>query len=348
MTAPPTVAFSAKAANLFFHILTRCNLRCRHCYINPAQHGRAALPLERIRAWLALFAAHRPGSNVIFLGGEPTLHPDLAQAVRAARALDYRSVTIDTNGYLFHDILAKVTPAEVDYVSFSLDGATPEVNDGLRGAGSYATCLAGMRQARARGFATSLIYTVSRANRHELAAMPALLKDLGVRRFFIQVIGIRGRPAQDARRAGSGPDLQLTPPEWLETVPAVAQEAAAAGVTVSYPQVYLADGEVFRCAGRVAHNFFVFPNGRVYQCPLCEDFPLHSYAVRGDRLVARGPITEREIFTLDIPEGCVMNRLVQPGNIAYAPDGRPLHRVACCLLKAEVGPDAEGSHPGAG
>ncbi|MFZ2040362.1 MAG: radical SAM protein, partial [Desulfobacterales bacterium] len=40
-----TVAFSKNATNLFFHVLTRCNLRCRHCYINPAQHGRETLPL---------------------------------------------------------------------------------------------------------------------------------------------------------------------------------------------------------------------------------------------------------------------------------------------------------------
>ena len=35
-----TVQFKQQAANVFFHVLTRCNLRCRHCYINPEQHGR--------------------------------------------------------------------------------------------------------------------------------------------------------------------------------------------------------------------------------------------------------------------------------------------------------------------
>ncbi|MFO7496954.1 MAG: radical SAM protein, partial [Desulfobacterales bacterium] len=105
-----TVAFSKNATNLFFHILTRCNLRCRHCYINPAQHGRESLSLATINRWLALFADKSQTTNVIFLGGEPTLHPDLAQAVQSARRLGYHSVTIDTNGYLFHDILARVTP----------------------------------------------------------------------------------------------------------------------------------------------------------------------------------------------------------------------------------------------
>jgi len=34
-----TVSFSKDATNVFFHILTRCNLKCRHCYINYKQHG---------------------------------------------------------------------------------------------------------------------------------------------------------------------------------------------------------------------------------------------------------------------------------------------------------------------
>ncbi len=43
MTLPQTVAFSRESTNVFFHILTRCNLKCRHCYINPQQHGNNTL-----------------------------------------------------------------------------------------------------------------------------------------------------------------------------------------------------------------------------------------------------------------------------------------------------------------
>jgi hypothetical protein len=88
----------------------------------------------------------------------------------------------------------------------------------------------------------------------------------------------------------------------------------------------------------VADNFFIFPNGRVYRCPLCEDFPLHAFAIKDQRLVATGRINETDLFQLDIPEGCVMNRLIQPGNIEYDADGKPLHRIACCLLKEEIAP----------
>ena len=333
-----TVAFSKNAANVFFHILTQCNLACRHCYINPEQHGTQALGLDTIKAWLEPFAARSRKANVIFLGGEPTLHPDLAPAIRYARELGYASVTVDTNGYLFHDILAKVTPAEVDYFSFSLDGATAATNDPLRGDGSWKQCVHGIEQAVARGFATSLIFTVNRANAGELEKMPALLQQLGVRRFFIQVIGLRGRSAGGGLEAVAGESPQLTRDEWLALVPPVARAAADLGITVTYPKVFLDPEEAFECAGLVADNYFIFPNGRVYRCPLCEDFPIHSLVFKEGRLVPADRLNERDFFGLTIPEGCVMNRLIQPDNIAYGPDGGPVNKVACCLLKEEIAP----------
>src|SRR6056297_2491327 len=163
-----TVAFSKNAVNVFFHILTQCNLNCRHCYINPAQHGSEKLSRETIARWLRLFLNNQPEANLILLGGEPTLHPDLAGIIGDARQMGYSSVTIDTNGYLFNDILERVTPAAVDFISFSLDGATAETNDRIRGRGCYKACTAGISAAVQKGFKTSLIYTVSNENISEL------------------------------------------------------------------------------------------------------------------------------------------------------------------------------------
>ena len=152
-------------------------------------------------------------------------------------------------------------------------------------------------------------------------------------RFFIQVIGLRGKPA-----ASGEVDLQLTPEEWLATVPEVARQAAVLGIEVIFPKVFLEEGEVFQCAGRVAENFFIFPNGRVYQCPLCEDHPINTWRIEDNRLVNNLGLVEEKFFTLDIPEGCVMNKLLQPGNLRYDPAGRPLHRISCCLLKQQMRP----------
>jgi MoaA/NifB/PqqE/SkfB family radical SAM enzyme len=332
-----TVTFVKDTANVFFHLLTQCNLACRHCYINPRQHGTQRLPIDRIQSWLEILIRRSPTANLIFLGGEPTLHPDLATAVRAARKLGYASITIDTNGYLFNDILDKVTPHDVDVFSFSLDGPTAAINDAIRGQGCFEQCTAGIRRAKSRGFGISLIYTVSSRNLSCLEKMAPLLSQWGIDHFFIQVIGLRGKSAgmTDASNKEDAP-LQVTREQWLKVVPPVAREVAASGVRVTYPKVYLGTEEKFECAGRVADNYFVFPNGRVYRCPLCEDFPMHSLAFIDDRLVAAGPINEADLFQLDIAEGCVMNKLIQPRNLAYLPDGSPAYKIACCLLKEQI------------
>jgi len=326
-----TVAFSKNATNIFFHILTHCNLKCKHCYINKKQHGENTLPLETIEAWLKVFASKNKNANVIFLGGEPTLHPDLSLAIKKAKALGYDSITVDTNGYLFHDILSKVDPDVVDYFSFSLDGVTRETNDMIRGKESYDNCIAGIKKAILRGFTTSLIYTVSQMNLHELDRIAPLLKDLGVDRFFIQVIGIRGKSTENSQEK-----LQVSRNDWLKIIPDAAQKIARLGITVTYPKVFLSPDEPFECAARVAENYFIFPNGRVYQCPLCEDFPLHSKVFKGNILLNTPKINESDLFELNIPEGCVMNKLIQPGNLSYNTDGAPEYRVACCMLKEEI------------
>ena len=344
-----TVEFQPGTRNLFFHILTKCNLRCMHCYINPEQHGTRTLDADTIRQWLRIFvkgsdflenrgvaADNVPEkTNVIFLGGEPTLNPALADGIREARALGYGSVTVDTNGYLFHDILDKVTPEDVDYISFSLDGSSAERNDPIRGKGSFEKCTSGIRQAAERGFAVSSIFTASARNIDDLPAMPELLSGLGVMRFFIQIIGIRGNPAKEG-----GQGLQLDRERWESVVPGVVQKCAELGIHVTWPSVFVPHDREFACAGLVADNYFVFPNGRVYTCPLCEDYPIHSYSIEAGRLEKTPPINEQQLYGLNIPEGCVMNRILHPGNIRYAQDGTPEDRIACCMLKEELRPSS--------
>jgi MoaA/NifB/PqqE/SkfB family radical SAM enzyme len=329
MNATRTVSFAKSSANIFFHILTQCNLHCRHCYINKKQHGVSSLPLPVINTWLEVFAEKHENANIIFLGGEPTLHPDLSSAVKKANNLGFGSITIDTNGYLFNDILSKVIPEEVDFFSFSLDGATRQTNDLIRGKGSYDICIKGIRETVSRGFSTSLIYTVSNDNLHELEMMIPLLENLEVDRFFIQVIGLRGKSAKE------GAGLQVSKDDWEKKIPEVAEKVAGFGITATFPKVFLNNEESFECAGLVADNYFIFPNGRVYQCPICEDFPLHSMAFEENRIVETAGINEKDLFCLSIPEGCVMNKLIQPENLRYNQDGTPSYKVACCMLKEE-------------
>ncbi|HBT97476.1 MAG TPA: radical SAM protein [Desulfobulbaceae bacterium] len=338
MNKPKTVAFEAGERSIFYHILTACNLRCRHCYINPEQHGSNTLSIADIENGLKILRGAGP-ANVIFLGGEPTLHPDLPTAIRVAKKLDY-AVTVDSNGYMLNNFLENIQPDEVDFLSFSLDGPNRAVNDPIRGEGSFTVCTGNLQKAVALGFNVSVIYTVSRANIADLADMIPLLTNLSVKRFFIQVIGLRGKSAPAAKNGGNfGNSPQVSRDEWLAVVPAVAARAAKAGIHVTYPKVFLETAEEFACAGLVAENFFVFPNGRVYRCPLCEDYPVNSYRIEGNSLVRETGLREEAFFALNIAEGCVMNKLLQPDTIEYDAGGAPPRRISCCLLKQEIRPE---------
>ncbi len=325
-----TVGFKPGERNVFFHILTGCNLSCSHCYINPEQHGTQTLSIEQIEKWLKLFVEPNK-SNVIFLGGEPTMHPDLHRAIHKAKELGY-FVTVDTNGYLFHDLLSKTSPHKLDFLSFSLDGPDKIVNDPIRGEGVFDTCVANIKKAVKLGFNTSVIYTVSSKNILHLERMVQLLDELKIKKFFIQVIGLRGQ----SQPSGDTEKLQVSREQWLDIVPDVARLAADKGILVTYPKVFLNQDETFECAGNVAENFFIFPNGRVYKCPLCEDHAIHSARIENNKLLKNDGLTEDNFFQLNIEEGCVMNKLLQPDTIEYDGEGKPLYRISCCLLKQEI------------
>lgn len=283
---------------------------------------------------MELFVAPGKKSNVIFLGGEPTMHPDLVHGISKAKALGF-DVTVDSNGYLFHNLLEASSPEQIDFLSFSLDGPDSLVNDPIRGEGVYEICTTNMRKAVAAGYNVSVIYTVSNLNIKHLHRMIPLLTEIGVKRFFIQVIGLRGNSAAESAK---GTEWQVNPEEWLATVPKVAADAAEACIHVTFPKVFLEAEESFECAGIVAENFFIFPNGRVYRCPLCEDHPIHALTIQDNTLVANAGLTEDNFFQLNIAEGCVMNKLLQPDTIAYDEEGKPEHRISCCLLKQEILP----------
>ncbi len=266
------------------------------------------------------------------------MHPELAHIIKKGKRLGF-AVTVDSNGYLFHDLLNKTSPKYLDYLSFSLDGPNSTINDPIRGNGVFEECIKNMKKAVELKYRVSVIYTVSAKNIDYLHKMIPLLVETGVRRFFIQVIGLRGESAKGMEKKHNiqSEILQVSRDKWLSVVPDVAKQAAEMGIHVTYPKVFLEEDERFECAGVVAENFFIFPNGRVYQCPLCEDHPIHSYQITDNALLPLKGLTESSFFQLSIDEGCVMNKLLQPETIEYDSKGKVLHRISCCLLKQEIG-----------
>jgi MoaA/NifB/PqqE/SkfB family radical SAM enzyme len=137
-----------------------CNLHCSYClrdedalYHTPANFLSVEL-LDRI---LRQARDVMGVTSVIFTGGEPTLHPDLAGILQVSQSNGLQSSFV-TNGWHFEKIWPTVLKFRdsISNIGFSLDGVTAETHDAWRGAGSFVRVV----RAFARCFASNIPFAV--------------------------------------------------------------------------------------------------------------------------------------------------------------------------------------------
>jgi [mycofactocin precursor peptide]-tyrosine decarboxylase / 3-amino-5-[(4-hydroxyphenyl)methyl]-4,4-dimethylpyrrolidin-2-one synthase len=276
---------------LTWELTYACNLSCVHCLSSSGRRDPRELSTAECRAVIDELER----MQVFYVnigGGEPTVRPDFWELVDYATA-HHVGVKFSTNG-------VKITPgrarqlAASDYVDvqISLDGATAEVNDAVRGPGSYATALRAMENLAAagfRGFKISVV--VTRQNVGQLDEFKAIAD-----RFGAQLRLTRLRPS------GRGADV------WDELHPTPAQQRHLYDWLLEHGEQVLTGDSFFHLAaygdplpglnlcgaGRVV--CLIDPVGDVYACP----FAIHDSFLAGS---VRGPggfaavWRESELFT---------------------------------------------------
>ncbi len=258
---------------LTWELTYACNLACVHCLSSSGRRDPRELSTVQCRDLLDELAR----MQVFYVnigGGEPTVRPDFWGLVDYATAHRV-GVKFSTNG-------VKITPAAAarlarsDYVDvqISLDGATAEVNDAVRGRGSYATALRAMghlADAGFRGFKISVV--VTRQNAVQLDGFQAI-----ARRFGAQLRLTRLRPS------GRGADV------WHELHPTASQQRQLYDWLLAHGEQVLTGDSFFHLAGygealpglgmcgagRVV--CLIDPVGDVYACP----FAIHDEFLAGN------------------------------------------------------------------
>lgn len=170
-------------ANLSIEVTNACNRDCIHCFrdkLEPRQH----LPLDLFKQILR--QAHQCGIRHISLtGGEPTLHPawsDLLFAL-AERGLKF---SILTNGYQFKQrtlpmVLKPTVRRHLNSICFSLDGASANSHDALRGEGSFHEVTEAANLCRLSNIPFKIKTVVTNGNKKELAEIALLGSALGTK-----------------------------------------------------------------------------------------------------------------------------------------------------------------------
>ena len=148
--SPPTVTLS-NLDHLWFQVAgTTCNLTCQHCFIScsPKNKSFGFLSLEEVER--RLNESIKMGvKEYFFTGGEPFLNPQLTAILQLT--LQYGPATVLTNGtVLKEEWLEVLRAAEAASlytleIRISIDGFSPETNDPIRGEGTFARAMKGVK-----------------------------------------------------------------------------------------------------------------------------------------------------------------------------------------------------------
>lgn len=146
-----------------YYVTYRCNARCGFCDI--WEQPSPTVSLED--AARNLDDLKRLGVRVVdFTGGEPLLHPRLADLLAMAKERGLLT-TVTTNGLLYPK-KAKKLAGKVDLLHFSIDSSVPEEHDASRGVACFGRLMTSIEQALSLGERPDLLFTVTNENVHRL------------------------------------------------------------------------------------------------------------------------------------------------------------------------------------
>jgi mycofactocin radical SAM maturase len=257
---------------LTWELTYACNLACTHCLSSSGRRDPRELSTDEAKA----VVDELQRMQVFYVnigGGEPTVRSDFWELLDYATAHDV-GVKFSTNGIKI-DVVAAQRIAANSYVDIqiSVDGATADVNDAVRGAGSYATAMRALQHLSDVGVSPKLSVVCTRHNIPQLNQFKEIAD-----RYGAQLRLTRLRPS------GRGADV------WDELHPTQAQQRELYDWLVLHGEGVLTGDSFFHLAaygeslpglnlcgaGRVV--CLIDPVGDVYACP----FAIHEKFLAGN------------------------------------------------------------------
>ena len=160
-------------SQIYFYMTEGCNLKCRHCWIEPKfqASGNNKWPSIEFDLFKDIcYQGRELGMNSVKLtGGEPLINPDIDKILDFIYEEKFR-LTIETNGIeLTPEICEKIARCEGTFISISLDGSTAEEHEWVRGVpGCFEAALQGARNLVAVGIRPQFIMSIMKRNAHQI------------------------------------------------------------------------------------------------------------------------------------------------------------------------------------
>lgn len=256
--------------DIVVYLTSRCNLRCRHCYVGNEL-------LDATVGWegnyvLEVLSALQPLDRVTLLGGEPFLHPSISTIVGELGRMQVAERRITTNLTLLSDEALDSVIQNGFRLCVSLDGHCSSLHDNIRGRGAFSRTVMNLRRAVSEDADLEVTHSLHRGNVAFFPDFVRFCKDHGIRRVNLHRVSGQGN-------ARSNPELILTPSEWRDFVRTLRDyEAAPPALTLRYPLLFATRAEFDALVksehyhhhfqrsfySSSGHRIVLYPDGKVF------------------------------------------------------------------------------------
>ncbi|HWI39876.1 MAG TPA: mycofactocin radical SAM maturase [Verrucomicrobiae bacterium] len=245
--------------NLTWEVTLACNLRCTHCLSSSGVPAEGEL--STLEALGLVDQLHEAGVfQVNFGGGEPFIRPDFEQILDACHARGIMTC-ISTNGTLIDAArVERLSRTRLVAIQVSLDGASRETCDAIRGDGVFDGAIDALKLLAASPIPTSINTVLTAENASEIPALHALAKELGV---SLRVSRFRpsGRGADNWDALRPNPRQLLDFSDWLASSGDVRTGDSFFSLTSQERQ-----GLGLNLCGAAKLTCCVGPTGNMYPC----------------------------------------------------------------------------------
>jgi len=261
-TKPRELNLEESTGSLHLFLTRKCNIRCIHCYMDGGDSMADELSLEEWKSVIDVFTELYGKSVITLSGGEPLCRNDFYDIVTYAKEKEQK-IYLLTNGTLIQDKeTAERIAKMVDHIQISLDGASKETVDRVRGKGVFDKVVAAIKLLKPYEMKIQLAFTI----------LPENLKDLEKNLIpFIRsldypkiTVNIDDSPSQLGRAVNFSKDAFLMPVKARKPLNVILTQLWAHGW--SKKTTGTLNKRVYNCG--IGNGFSVDANGDIYPCPM--------------------------------------------------------------------------------
>lgn len=273
--------FDGNLKQVFLYLIDSCNLNCVQCLYKldiAFQVQKKEIAFDDAVKLISDFR-ELGAVKLTLMGGEPTLYKHLPELIKKAKELGYEHVRIDTNGQFDSRLLDMQELKMLDEITFSIDGPVAEINDPIRGKGSFDKCVNNIKRAKELGYNIDITSCISKGmikrdenNELYLHRMIKFAEELGISRMNFHNLFKTGVP----RDYFTG-NIDISVKEWFEVKDEIEKkvENNEYSIPVRIPSSFTTKDNFLRnpeyygyCTCKTKSALLVHPNGMLRICPL--------------------------------------------------------------------------------